>query len=125
MKRLISTLIMTSILAFGALHAAMGAGFGDSAHGSMETGFSCVFASCPTSGNNGMQDMDCVGHCLSAASTEFPASPVTPALTVVAILLFLAGQSLYPINQDRARRFSDVIGRLLLRQRLATVVLRN
>ena len=70
--------------------------------------------------------MSCIVHCLSAASTEFPTSPVVPAAVFVfALLLFFAAQSLLPAVEDKARSFTDVIGRLLLRQRLATVVLRN
>jgi hypothetical protein len=122
-KRLISIVILTSILAFGALNAAMGAGF---AHASMEGGSACMDASCPASETGGMQQaMDCIDHCIAAVSPEYPAVPLLPALFVVALLLLLAGQSPRPVVEDGVRSFTDIIGRLLLRQRLASVVMRN
>ena len=126
MKSLVAVLILTSAIVFGALHhAGMAAGFAHQAHGSMEADFSCMIASCPASGSGVMQAMDCVNHCLAAASTGVPVPPVVPALFTIVFLLLFAGRSLFPVVEDRARRFTDIIGRLLLRQRLATVILRN
>lgn len=126
MRRILSVMVLTSFLAFAAVQAAMGAGLAPAGRGgSMEASFSCLTASCPASGDDGMKTVDCIGHCLSVTASEFPASPILPALFVFAFALLLAVQSLFPLVEDRARRFTDVIGRLLLRQRLATVVLRN
>lgn len=126
MKRLIAALILSSFLAFGALHAAMGAGFAHAAHGSMGQGFSCMVASCPATESGQMPVVDCLTHCLSAASSQPSSSPILPLLFAVALALFVVARGLLlPIIEDRVRQFTDAIGLLLLRQRLATVVLRN
>lgn len=126
MKRLIAALILSSFVAFGALHAAMGAGFAHAAHGSMEQGFSCMIASCPATESGQMPVVDCLTHCLSAALAQPASSPVLPALFVAVLALFVAARGLLlPTIEDRVRQFTDAIGLLLLRRRLATVVLRN
>ncbi|MBI4457930.1 hypothetical protein HY633_03130 [Candidatus Uhrbacteria bacterium] len=126
MKRFIAVILLSLFLAFGALFAAMSAGFVHSAHGSMAAAPSCMTAFCPASENDGpTAAMDCFSHCLSAAVKEFPASPVLPALFFIVLLLMVSGRSLSTVFEDNVRRFSDIIGRLLLRQRLSTVVLRN
>lgn len=125
MKRLIAAVILSTFLAFGLLHAAMGMGFAHAAHGSMESGFACMTASCPADETGDTRALDCMTHCISAASTERGVPPVLPALFAAALALFFLARSVYPLVEDRVRRFTDIIGILLLRQRLATVVLRN
>lgn len=126
MKRLIAALILASFVTFGALHAAMGAGFAHAAHGSMEGGFACMVASCPATESGQMPVVDCLTHCLSVAAKQSTSSPILPVLFAVAVALFVATSGiLLPVVGDRVRRFTDAIGLLLLRQRLATVVLRN
>lgn len=126
MKRLIAALILSSFVTFGALHAAMGAGFAHASHGSMEGGFSCMVASCPASDAGQTQAADCLTHCLSIASSQPTSSPILPAHFVAVLALFVAVRGLLlPIIEDRVRQFTGAIGLLLLRRRLATVVLRN
>jgi hypothetical protein len=90
---------------------------------------SCMGVSCSTDGDTGTSGTDCLNHCLSVASSV--TTVVTPMpfavvflLAVVVLLLaeWLSNLSIYAPSVERWR---EGIGKLLLQQKLSTVILRD
>lgn len=123
MRRLVAITILLATLSFSVLHSGFWGGFAHAAHGSMGAAADCMMAACPSDGaaNSG----DCVTHCLAAAASEGDVVPPIAAAFVLIALTLIACALARPVAVALRRLGDDFIGRLLLHQRLSTIVLRN
>lgn len=90
---------------------------------------SCVSTDCPISNNTGETETGCLNHCLSVASSASTAvvpMPFTFVFLITAVALLLA--EWIPTIRTIAfsnERWREGIGKLLLQQKLSTVILRD
>lgn len=126
MKRLIAT-IFGLMLVLGA--AQVGAGV-SSAHAMPDmaaVSAPCQMSDCAGSGHAAMPATVCLEYCFSAALGAREVAPILPLLFAT-VLVVLAISVLGVVPRDTRTpgpNVSDALSRLLLRQKLATVILRN
>lgn len=123
MKSFVALIIASSILVSALSIGGMAGGFGHSMGGAMDE--ACSQASCP-SASDSMGVVDCVEHCLAAFTSVSPSAPfvVLTALFAAVLLLSSTGRR-GDAGLDLVAALEGFIGKLLLRQRLSTIVLRN
>lgn len=123
MKSFVAFIIASSILISALSIGGMAGGFGHSMSGTM--GEACSKASCPSAGDS-MQVVDCVDHCLAAFTSVSPSAPFVVLMVLFAAVLLVASLGRREdFRPDAVAALEEFIGKLLLRQRLSTVVLRN
>jgi hypothetical protein len=87
----------------------------------------CASSTCVSTHNMDVGDAACVSHCLSAAeSTTATPVPLTLALVVLVVVLISFASIISPETFPRAiERWREGIGKLLLHQHLAPVMVRD
>lgn len=123
MRRLILSILIAAIAFLTTTFAGM-AFFG--MDGVMNTGHGyCTGTGCDAMPHD-MSGADCIDQCLSSIPPSVPAAAPALALAIILTLaLFFTEASIRTSFLPAAHRFREVIGKILLRQRLATVILRN
>lgn len=128
MQRLAASLLALAITLLTTTFAGM-AMFGMGAHAvGMETDHCMSGDHCEQSGTPDTSGMDCVNHCISATTTATTIS----ASMVISFVLFVVFVFLSRNNNEQRssplyafQRWREGIGKLLLKQQLAVVMLRN
>jgi hypothetical protein len=123
-KIVILMLAATILFALPAFVGSAMVGMGD---GSMEKGMRpCIGSACPLMPAAPAEG--CLDHCLSAMAWFTAALPTAPLLATTMSIFFVViffATVCDPLVQTEVHRWRNGIGKVLLRQRLATVILRN
>lgn len=128
MKRVFLSFLLASILLTFSTLAGM-AVFGMNGVMMHMDSDSCVGVACSTAGDMGTSGTDCLDHCLSVASSV--TTVVTPMpfafliLLAVVALLISEWSPVVSTFSPSLRRWREGIGKLLLQQKLSTVILRD
>ena len=126
MQRIFASILLAAVLFVATTFAGM-AFFGMDAEMMGMNPSMCTGMSCATSHNMDTHGVDCVGHCISAV-TPAAATPVSIAISFILLVIAIAfffTPAISNSSEPLFQRWREGIGKLLLHQKLCTVILRD